>query len=57
MKNANLSVAIIYTMFYLYALLSSVSKSDWTVVWGLVFVFPPVILNWLSWHEASKKKQ
>ena len=54
LKIANLVSGIIYSMFFLALFIEALMTKDATLVKGIIFIAPCIIINWLSWKEFSK---
>lgn len=54
MKNANLTIAIIYTVLLAWMILMGVRDKDGELVFGTIIFAGPVIVNWLSWDYLNK---
>ena len=48
MKTSNLVIAIIYTVFYSLIFLSGFMEADLELMFGIILMSPPVVMNWIS---------
>ena len=54
MKNFNLTVAIIYSIFLLWALVTS--TDDGETMLGLIMIMVPVVANWMSYVYIKNRE-
>jgi len=53
MKTLNLTMAIIYTVIYVYMLLTGMADGDTEMVVGCILLSGPVVANWITYSNLK----